>query len=267
MPNARLSRARIPEGHRQARLLGHPTDTKHDQEDDTGEELGRTLSGYQPKRGAQRKPTEGQNDDQRQDRLHEGRAQRHQNPCARAAQERHQCQQGYDGEVLEQQNGEGESAVRAAEFASLDQGMEHDRRGREGESGAHDKRRGAFEPERAQRSPECQRGDRDLRGPEAEHKTPEGRQSLGGELEPDREQQEHHTELREHRSGLDIVEQIQAVGADEGSRDEIPQHRAHPKVAKERNHSDRGSQDDEKVLEVRRAVHARPRAGERAKVG
>ena len=67
--------------------------------------------------------------------------------AAAGGEERHQGEDGHDGDVLEQQHREGASAIGRAEIAALFQELQGDGGGRQGEGDADDEARGQGEAE------------------------------------------------------------------------------------------------------------------------
>ena len=112
-------------------------------------------------------------------------------------QRRDQYQEGDDGQILEQQHGDGQTAVLQVELALFRQLFRHDGGGGHGEGTAqHDgyRDRGAEQPGHGRGA---KGGEQYLHAAEQEHRAAHDQELGQGKFEAQGEQQEHHAELGE----------------------------------------------------------------------
>ena len=115
--------------------------------------------------------------------------------CSAGAEQRDQCQQRHDGQVLEQQDGECSVAVGAVERSFLLEDLEREGRGGQGQAEAGDKRRSHRQAYGNEQRREHGTGDDHLRETEPEDVAPHHPKTRGLQLEPDDEQEQHHAEF------------------------------------------------------------------------
>ncbi len=127
----------------------------------------------------------------------------------REGEERH------DGEVLEQQHAEGESAMRPVELVLLGELAQHDRgRGHRDRAAEQDRDR-QRETEHPADCGDDSGGAEDLQAAQREHLAAHRDQPRQRELEPEREEQEHDAELGERVGRLGRLDPAERVRADD----------------------------------------------------
>ena len=90
-----------------------------------------------------------------------------------------------------------------------------------------------------------ERGQRQLRGAEAEDVAPHRQQPAELELEPDQEQQHHDAELGDRDDAFRRRERREPVRADDDAGDEIGDDGRQPEPARDRHAQDRGGEQHE----------------------
>ncbi len=241
------TRQESAQSHREPSLLGEPADPQDHQQHDAGEELRRPIPCNQAEQRAKREASEGEDDDQGCGGFQECATQSREDARLAAGEERHQREQWHHGQVLQQQHGEGDPAMRRAQFAPLHQDLEHDGRRGECQARPHNEGRTAIEPQCSEARPEDQRGHHHLGRPEPEHISSERYEPLDRKLQPNRKQQEHHAELAQDRRCAHIPDQAKAVGTDECSRHEVAQDRAYAQPVEDGNDHHRREEDDQDI--------------------
>ncbi len=170
-------------------------------------------------------------------------------------EERHERDERDGGEILEQQNREGDPAVARIDLAILFQQLQRKRgRGqRQSKPDEHGLARGEAERQ-------ADGGQRNGGGDELDRAEPEDRRAHGpqphrAQLEPDHEQQHHDAELGEMEDVLDVVDRIDEADAERADHDagrEIAEHRAEAQEAAERRGNGGGGQKHRHLNEFRR---------------
>lgn len=135
-----------------------------------------------------------------------------------------QRQQRHDGQILQQQDGDGPLAFRSGGRALLLEQLHDDGGGREHEPHGPDggDRQGDPRRQRGQRQQHTT-GDH-LRGAQPEDLPPQRPQFGGAHLQPDDEQKQHHAQFRGVQQGFGIVDQPDAEGAHRQPTGQVAQH-------------------------------------------
>ena len=250
-----------PERHRQMARRGEQSVAEHHQKTGRHEELGAARLGDEMEERPQGQPAEHDQGPQRQhggnERLQEGGPQTAP-AAARKGAGHHQKRR--DGEVLEQEHGEGRAADRRPEPLALDEDGDDDRRRRHAERGADHQGGGRSEAEREGRCGERQRCDHDLSEAEPEHEPPHAPDALERQLDA------HGEEERDHAKGGDPVDRrdiadreggeprrragkrAETVGPERHAREEIAEHRTDPQAEEQRRDHARRRQEQQRFL-------------------
>jgi hypothetical protein len=175
-------------------------------------------------------------------------------------QQRHQTDQRDRGDVLEQQDGEAASADRCGHQVALVHALHGDRRRREREREAGHERGAPGQSHDHEESTEQRAAQRHLHAAAEEHVAPHRPEALGVELEPDREQHQHHAELGEVHDRLDILDEAEPERPDRAAGDQIAEHRAEPEPLGDRYEHDRREQIDDGVEQDPTFMHGQPPA-------
>ena len=144
-----------------------------------------------------------------------------------AGEQRHQCDQRDECEVLEQQAlAKRVTSGRRCEQVALGQHRQHDGGGRHRKSSAqHDRPRPCDAVDVRQRG-NGGGGDHQLCRSKAEYGAPHHPKSLRAQFEADEEQQHHHAEAGDAGDVIDVGDQAQARGADDDAGEQIAEHAA-----------------------------------------
>ena len=158
-------------------------------------------------------------------------------------QQRQRGEQRHHRHVLEQQDGEGALAVVLLKLAALLQDLQRDRGRRHGECEPRD--HGAAPVEQAGvigEGADRERGQRQLRGAEAEDGAAHGDEPAELEFEPDQEQQHHDAELGDRDDAFGRAERRDPVGADDDAGDQVGHDRGEAEPAGDRYAQHRGGE-------------------------
>jgi hypothetical protein len=84
--------------------------------------------------------------------------------------------------------------------------------------------------------------------PSPENRPPHLPQQRGTQLEPDHEQHHHHAELGEVHHIASAIDEAQRVRSDDGSRQQVTNHRPEPEPFRQRHRDDRRQQIDKRLI-------------------
>ena len=186
----------------------------------------------------------------------------------------HQGQQRDDGDVLEQQDGEGGAAVMGTQLLPLAEHLQHQGGGGHRQCEAHHRRTGGAESHRVRRQGHRAAGEQHLGAAVAKHLAAQRPEPAWLEFEADHEQQQHHAELADVEEMLAVLRKAEAVRADHQSGGEIAEHRAQLRALEQGHEQHGGGEEQRGFLEhgggrwsrrcdariVRGACVGRPRA-------
>ena len=187
-------------------------------------------------------------------RLQSRQPQRQQKTGAFGAQERHQGQQGDDRQVLQQQDGEGDTAEAGRQLAPLHQHLQHEgRRGERQAAADHQGGRGRL-TQCDQDQGDHRRGAHHLQRAEPENVALQNLQALDRQLQTDGEEQEDDPELGEDQDRLRLFDQAEQRGADHHAGRQVAEHRTRAELARQRHDHHGGEQEIENVVQVAEIV-------------
>ena len=214
-----------PQPHRHAHLLHDQRRAQDDQQRGGRHHLARSTVGQQTKKWIQQiAPGEH---DERNCARDEGHC-----PCAMGVigvsvvvslrEQGQQREQRNHGHVLEQENGKGALPVGLLQLSAILQDLQRDRGGGNCQRQPRDDRPApAEQAEVMGERCDCQRGQRQLGGAEAEDGTTHREQLTELELEADQEQQHHHAQFGDRDDALGSCECREPRRADDHASDEI----------------------------------------------
>ena len=196
--------------HRDATHLHKPGGAEHDQQGACGEHFGDLRARGDAKQRAHQQATadydhgDGQHHAKEAEKI----------GCRAGAgrgngRQRHEGEDRDRGDILEQQDGEGEAAMRALQFLALGEDLQADRGRRQRQREANDEGDFPAKPECHADGTDGQRAGQHLDAAEAEHLTTHDPESLWRQLESDDEQHEDHAELGDVRDLLGVADQVQ----------------------------------------------------------
>jgi hypothetical protein len=241
---------------RQAEPPRRPAHAEQDQQRDRREQLRALADGDGAEQRAQHQPPDRDHGGDRDGGLEHGPGNRKRQRGLGRRERRRQHQERHHGEVLEQQDGDGDAPDAARHLAALGQELEYDRRRRQRQRGADHDRGLDGKPGECRDHAEHDARDHHLQGAEPEHIPANQPEPVDRQLQPDREQQEHHAELGEAMGGLRFLDQREAVRSDGDTGDQIAQHHAGAQPTKYRRRHHRGGEKDQHVDEELEFRHA-----------
>ncbi len=175
----------------------------------------------------------------------------------------HDEHEGHDGEVLEQQDGDGLAAVRRVELAAVGEALADDGGGRQGREGAVEEALARREAEqRAARRREAHHPEH-LQAARDQNRRAPPQHLRQRELEPDLEQQQHHPDLGEGGDRVGLGDERRAVGTDGDADQQEPHQRRHAQAVREGDDGYGEAHDEGQVAEDGKIVHGRTAASRR----
>ena len=162
----------------------------------------------------------------------------------------HRQEHGDHAQVLEDENADGQTAVRRVQFSPRRQAAQNDGGAGYGDDAAQKHRRPRFEsvPDGQGRGA-CDRG-RHLNAPAQKDGFPNASQVAEREFETDPEQEEDDANLGQHLDLMGVVHQAQCGGSDKGAREDEPRDRRNAHAAQHRSDHDRRPEYDYQVPEI-----------------
>ena len=230
--------------------------------------------GHRPHHGAQEEPAEPDQAGDHGDRRCEAEEQIGRQACAvLTAEEGKGDQYGRDGEILEQEHGEGDPPGLDVLAAILREDGHDDGGGRKRHGRADRGGSGRGGPEEIGRQANDQPAAEDLQGTQTEDIAPHEPEPGPGQFEPDHEHQEDHAQLAQlgkfpgridgelSNPGRMRAQGTQSGRSKQDARPEEAQHRTDPPATEQGNHDARRRQEQDNVLEISgsRVRHGFPR--------
>ena len=150
-----------------------------------------------------------------------------------------QHQERDEREILEQQHAERDPTVGAVDLRLLGQLLDEDRGRADRDRTAERHRREQIDSEGVERERGAPRHQQHLHAADAEHLATHRDHARPGELQAEREQQEHHAELREQLRALGLIDESERIRPHGDTDEEITQYRRQPDSTGERDDTHR----------------------------
>ena len=228
-----------------------PCRPEHQHNPGGGEYLGiPAASGHELEYWAQQDATQHEDPDEYQHCLQPGQFYILGDGQLRPREERQQRNQGYDGQVLQEEDRKGGAAIGRAERAFVVEYLQAEGRRRERQSEARDQGSARRHPQRQSSQGDDRTGSEHLGGAETEHAAPHDPQAGRLQLDADDEQKEDDTELRQVPYLVHGGDETQPLGPHQGAGHQETQYRAESEALKQQHRDDRRCQQDENVGDV-----------------
>ena len=239
--------------HRQAELVGQQRCEHRHQQRRQHEQLLRVCLGHLHEHPRQHPLADADQRREQHQALDHRDHQHQRQPVAGTGHGRDQDQEQHRRQVLEQQHRHAELTVAGIQFAAAGQLARHHRGGRQRQHRRHQQCQVRRQSQADAHRHERRGGNQHLPAAQAEHQPAHGQQARQRELQPQREQQEHHAELGHHLHGFLVVDQAEGAGADQHAGGQVPERRRQAQAVEHRQHQRRGGEDDDQLVE--KAVH------------
>ena len=243
-----------PDGRRQPEEGAHPGGSDTGDQQREGKDLAPARADDGPQHRRQQQPPDHPDRDERDGGARDQRRDGLESHLT--GEHRHEQQRDDDREILEEENADGEPAVRGVHLVSLAEAADDDRRAghRHEHAQQHGRRRGA-EAGRDHDGGHDRRGARHLQRSAGNDGPPDAAQLGAGELESDREEEQIHPDFREVLEMLGVSHQAQTGRAGHQSGQNQGDHRRHPQSAEQDDQDEADGVDGEQFLDQETGVH------------